>query len=318
MSLLSKGFYLKRKGFESKTLSKSKILVRTIIAVLIVCILASLVLYFNKNNLIYYPKKGIELSPASIGWEFYDLYLVSTNGKKINAWYLPSSTERETILLLHGNGGNMTEMMGRVIGYHKLGFGIMTLDYQGYGNSEGSPAEARLYEDADTAYKYLTVTQGLAPERIIIHGFSLGGGVASWLALKYKDEHQPLILDSTFTTLKGVTDSYGSFLGLAGSLLLSDDFDTYDRLPQISPSKLLIFHSPADEVVPFALGLKNFEYYNNGPKKFIELMGGHMDYYINQEIYLDTIDKSFPKTDTVDENMESHSQDIDNMDKEEE
>jgi fermentation-respiration switch protein FrsA (DUF1100 family) len=295
VSIFSKGFYIGRRGVETRTLGPGKIAVRVILAVILVAIVMGFGLWFFRDRLIYYPRKGVELSPASIGWEFHDLYLSSTGGNKINAWYLPLDEGRETVLLLHGNGGNLTEMMGYVISYHKLGFGVMAIDYQGFGNSQGKPSEEAIYEDADVAFKYLTETEGIPPDKIIIHGFSLGGGAASWLALKYKDLGSPLILDSTFTSLKDAAKEQGFLLGLVADLVLRKEFDTYSRIPQIKPSLLLVFHSPEDETVAYSLGRKNYEAYHNGPKEFVNLEGGHLDYYLNQETYAEAIQRSFPR-----------------------
>jgi fermentation-respiration switch protein FrsA (DUF1100 family) len=186
-------------------------------------------------------------------------------------------------------------MMGRIISYHKLGFGVMAIDYQGFGNSQGKPSEDAIYEDADTAFKYLTESEGIPPDKIIIHGFSLGGGAASWLALKYRDLGSPLILDSTFTSLKDAAKEHSFLFGLGAELILRGEFDTYSRLSQIKPSLLLVFHSPEDETVAYSLGRKNYEAYLNGPKEFVTLEGAHLDYYLNQETYTEAIQRSFPR-----------------------
>jgi fermentation-respiration switch protein FrsA (DUF1100 family) len=244
-------------------------------------------LLFLKNHFIFYPSKDLTASPASLGWEFYDLFLEGPDGIKINAWYLPPLDERmPTVLLFHGNGGNLSEMLGRIMAYYNLGFGVLAMDYHGYGLSQGKPSEEALYLDAVTSWDFLTKTRGVAPENIIFHGFSLGGGVASYMAVKYKEYHNPLILDSTFSSLKDVARTQGLILSTVGPLVLGDAFDTNKRLKEMSPSILLVFHSPQDEIVSFALGEKNFNDYQGGPKEFVRLKGGHMDFFDNQSTYI--------------------------------
>ncbi len=51
---------------------------------------------------------------------------------------------------------------------------MLIIDYHGYGRSEGRTAEAALYRDAETAWLYLLEERGLAPERIVVFGPSLG------------------------------------------------------------------------------------------------------------------------------------------------
>ncbi|MDR2349283.1 MAG: alpha/beta hydrolase, partial [Deltaproteobacteria bacterium] len=295
MGILSKGFYFKgKKGFETKSLSPKKVIARTLVAFAVTVALLAGALFLFKNKFIFYPRKGIELTPASIGWEFKDLFLDSVGGNKINAWHLPAPAGGETVILLHGNGGNLTEMIGRIISYRKRGFGVMAVDYQGFGLSGGSPSERAAYGDAEAAWDYLTETLGADPKKILIHGFSLGGGVASHLALAHKEHENPLVLDSTFTKIEDVAKLRGFPASWAGALVLGDEFDTLSRLPELRPSTLVVLHSPDDEIVPYELGEKIFAAYSNGPKEFVELEGGHLDFYLNQWRYAAATDRLFP------------------------
>jgi fermentation-respiration switch protein FrsA (DUF1100 family) len=295
MGLLNKGFFLGRKGIETKELSFKKMILRTLIAAVLAAVAVLLVACLAKNSFIFYPRKGIELSPASIGWEFYDIFLETEDGIKINAWHLPSSEGRETILLLHGNGGNLTEMMGRVIVFRKMGFGILAIDYRGFGLSEGSPSEEGIYRDAEAAYEYLVDGKGLDPEDIIIYGFSLGGGAAAYLAEKRIDGKSALILDSTFTNLEEAAKGENPILGFLARFAVKGDFDANSRLKSISPKALLIFHSPEDQIIPYRLAEKNFSDYRGGPKEFFKLKGLHMDFPVNADVYASALDKWFPK-----------------------
>ena len=79
-----------------------------------------------------------------------------------------------------------------------LGFSVFIFDYRGYGRSTGQPSEAGLYRDAQTAWDPLTRQRGIAPQRIVLFGESLGGAVAARLAAR-----QPpgaLVLSSVFTS----------------------------------------------------------------------------------------------------------------------
>ncbi len=39
--------------------------------------------------------------------------------------------------------------------FHQQGFSVLLIDYRGYGRSQGSPTESRVYQDAATAWDYL-------------------------------------------------------------------------------------------------------------------------------------------------------------------
>jgi hypothetical protein len=109
--------------------------------------------------------------------------------------------------------------------------------------------------------------------------------VAAYLAESKKEHRNPLILDSTFTSLKDVAAFHAPLLRPVTSWILGDAYDTRRRLGEIKASHLLVLHSPDDEVVPFEQGKRNFDEYQGGPKTMIVVRGKHMDYLINQGDY---------------------------------
>jgi uncharacterized protein len=64
------------------------------------------------------------------------------------------------------------------------GFNVFAFDYRGFGRNPGTPSETGVYEDALTAYRHLTQRLGVAPQRIILAGRSLGSAVAVELATR--------------------------------------------------------------------------------------------------------------------------------------
>jgi fermentation-respiration switch protein FrsA (DUF1100 family) len=288
MSWLTKGYYLRKKGVVKATLTLKTVLLRivVILVILVVVLLAALML--GKNKLIFAPTKGLELSLKNVGWEFEDVWLTGIKGDKVNAWYLPGPPGAAVALLFHGNAGNLELMIGRAILDHKLGFGIMAVDYEGFGLSEGSPSEEAVYFDAQASWDFL-IAKGIDPKRILIHGFSLGGAAASWLAYQQREHKNPLVLDSTFTDLKDVAEEKVPFLKPVLPLVLGKAFNTYERLKSINSSQLLVLHSPNDEIVPYELGKKIFQDYNGGPKEFVILDGGHLDFPATANLYGEAI-----------------------------
>ena len=121
--------------------------------------------------------------------------------------------------------------------------------------------------DAQTCLYELENT--VPPERIVLYGESLGGGVACQLALKHK--FAGLILQSTFTSLTArASDSY-PFLPVA--LLCRYRFDNLEAVSRITFPKL-IMHSPGDEVTSYKHGRKLLEA-ARAPTEWGELVGTH-------------------------------------------
>ena len=105
------------------------------------------------------------------------------------------STARGTALFFHGNAGSISDRLHRIQPYHDLNINLLLWDYRGYGASSGSPSETGLYRDAAAMWQAVQERYDIAAANTILHGCSLGGGVASWLASQ--DDFAGLILEST-------------------------------------------------------------------------------------------------------------------------
>ena len=87
-------------------------------------------------------------------------------------------------LLAHTNGKNT--------------YGVMMMDYRGYGLSEGKPTEKGMYADVDACMKWLK-ERGLSSDRLIIYGFSLGSASACELSANVRTlRPSKLILEAPF------------------------------------------------------------------------------------------------------------------------
>lgn len=262
-----------------------KLILQALAAALVFLAVCSYLYAINvKERYIFHPVKEVYNTPEPFGLKYEDLTLQTFSGQVVNAWYVPGPDENApAILLLSGNGGNMTALTDRVVLFHQIGFSVMTVDYPGYGRSTGKPSENASYEAAEAAWRHLTSEKGYKPAGIAVYGFSLGGGVASWLAAR----RQPgaLILDSTFTCLADVPAFHKPDMSFLFHLILWDDFDTKSRLDDIK-APLLVFHSSDDEVVPYALGKELYEAYENGPKMMFTGHGTHTGFALNLDVYL--------------------------------
>ncbi|MEI7836383.1 MAG: alpha/beta fold hydrolase [Planctomycetota bacterium] len=242
---------------------------------------AALTVFLLQRRLIYFPTREMLGNPAQCNLPFKDVALKTSDGLTLCAWYVPPPVaDGPVVLHCHGNGGNISYHLGLIQILRNAGVGVLAFDYRGYGHSEGSPDEQGTYRDAQAAWDYLTKTVGIPPERIIVYGQSLGGGVASHLAVQVKPAG--LILESTFTSL---TDRGAeSFWFLPVRLLARYHYPTIDRLASIS-CPVLIFHSPSDEVIPIRHGRALFEAAHE-PKRFIELRGDHNNCFeISGDVY---------------------------------
>ena len=262
--------------------AKMKILVAVLgcLAALVLLCGSSLV-----DNFIYHPSAEVYNTPEAFNVKYEQLTLRSASGLNLNAWHVPGKSN-VTFLIFSGNAGNISVITDRLVSFYQMGYSSFTVDYPGFGSSEGQPSEAGTYEAAEAAWNYLTGPLNLKPDQIVIYGFSLGGGVASWLAAK----HPPgaLILDSTFTRLADAALEHLPGKEEEVAAVLGDTYDTLARLADIH-CPLLVLHNKDDRVVPYSLGRKLFEAYQNGPKKMVGGKGDHMDFMLNYATFITAI-----------------------------
>ena len=224
------------------------------------------------------------MTPDDVGLPFEEVRLDTEDGERLHAWWLPAEEERAVVLFCHGNAGNISGRLGTLRAFHRLGLSTFIFDYRGYGRSTGSPSEAGLYLDAETAWTYLTRNRGIEPDRIVVFGRSLGGGVATWLAARY--EPRMLVLEATFTSIPDVAAELYPFV--PARLFVRARFDNSARLHELDVP-LLILHSRDDAIIPFAQGRRLYEA-AAGPKTFVETAGMHgMSLYEDEPRYLQAL-----------------------------
>ena len=184
-------------------------------------------------------------------------------GIRIAVRYSPPPENGVVLLYSHGNAEDLGMIRYRMKQYVERGCGIAAYDYEGYGQSGGTPSESATYRDIERVWTWLVEEQKIAPESIVIHGFSLGTGPSCHLAEKVKA--RALVLEAPFLSTFAVAGM--DFLPL-------DRFPNIDRIAKIE-MPLLIIHGDADRIIPHAHGEKLFEAANE-PKKFYTVEGaGH-------------------------------------------
>lgn len=172
----------------------------------------------------------------------------TADGLSLEAAWRPATQGRPTVVFFHGNGDNWGGGSAATEGLAAAGFGVLLPEYRGYAGNPGSPSETGLYADGRAAIAWLG-QQGIAPDRIVIVGNSIGSGVATQMAL----EHEPaaLVLISPFISLPGVAGE--KIWWAPASLLVRDRFYNLAKIGRIK-APVLVLHGDTDKVIPFAHG----------------------------------------------------------------
>ena len=249
-----------------------EILVPVVIAYAAVLVLV----YVFQSRLVYYPEVGREVAvtPKSYGLPFDPVEIRTSDGETLAAWWVPAADARGTVLLFHGNAGNISHRLDYLLMFHRLRYSTLIVDYRGYGRSTGRPSEEGTYRDAEAAWDYLRGARQVMPRDLVVAGESLGGAVATWLAARIGP--RAVLLFSTFTSVTDLGAEVYWFLPVR--LMSRIGYDNLVNVKQIR-APVFIAHSRDDDVVPFAHGKKLFEAAGE-PKSFLEMRGGHNEGFI--------------------------------------
>ena len=264
------------RGFEIVAKLK-RMLTHFLVVVLLTLIVLVLIVRFFEGSFIYFPTKYPtgRWDTSLYGLDAEDVYLTTGDNVRIHGWYISTEGAQHTVLLFHGNGGNLTDRIEKFALLRSLTLNVFAIDYRGYGRSEGRPGETGLYADANAAYDYLRNERKLEPGSIVLYGESLGGAVAVDLASR--KTAGAVILESTFTSARDM--ALRSLPFLPPALYLRSRLDSLGKIADID-APLLIMHGTRDTTVPLEHA-RRLHKAAAKPKTLEEIPGaGHNDIFV--------------------------------------
>jgi hypothetical protein len=159
--------------------------------------------------------------------------------KEIYAVYVGNIANIATdtvILYLHGNAGHLDYYWTRVKLLANVGgknrYGVMAIDYRGFGLSEGPPSEEGLYQDADAAMVWLK-SNGLTSDRLVIYGYSMGSAPATELTANVRTlQPSKLMLEAPFASDEVMVQD-GSGLSLPGDYFSGLEINNAEEIRKV-------------------------------------------------------------------------------------
>jgi fermentation-respiration switch protein FrsA (DUF1100 family) len=192
-------------------------------------------------------------------FKLMDLKSGGLNGEptyNIKALYLGDTDRIRTdtvIVYCHGYNHHMdfywprASLLANVGGKNR--FGVMMMDYRGYGLSEGAPTENGLYEDVTAAIQWLQ-SKGLTDDRLVVYGFSLGGAPAIHHAAQHPAMFpQWLITENVFASPELLAQD-ATKLSIPGSFFTNVTADNAEMIKRIDKPYLSL-HGEADAFINF-------------------------------------------------------------------
>ena len=193
-----------------------------------------------------FPISGALAAPAPADFAVHAL--TAAYGVTVHALELRAAPGARTFVYFHNNRDTVGARVEIARAMHARGFGVLLVEYRGYGASRGgTPTEEGLYADAEAALAMLAA-RGVPNDRVVLWGTSLGTGVAAERARRGHGAR--LVLETPYTSIPDlVTDR----AVIPARALVPDHFDTLAKSAEIA-IPTLVLHGDADEIVPFWMG----------------------------------------------------------------
>ena len=204
-------------------------------------VLGCIALYLAQENIIFLPDKLPESYQFRQGEEVEiqvdaDIYL--------NCLFVKQFPSKGVILYLHGNKGSNARCLRQAERLMGLGYDIFMPDYRGFGKSDGSiRSEKQLLSDAQKVYDHLKSRYD--ESQIVVIGYSLGTGIASYLAAE--NDPQQVILNSPYVSFIDLKDRRIPFIP---DFLVKYPLSNAQHLSQAN-EKVTLFHGTNDELIPY-------------------------------------------------------------------
>ena len=209
---------------------------------LFVCyVIGCIGIYTQQNRVFFNPHQLSDDHSFRAGEE---VEVPVSDGISLNCLWLKERNAKGVILYLHGNRGSNKRCLYQAQNMSGNQYDIFMPDYRGYGKSEGEIyAEQQLFDDVQRVYDFLK--QHYSEKQIVLAGYSLGSGMASWLAAN--NHPKQLFLLAPYVSFIDLKNRYAWFLP---NFLVKYPLNNKAHLADVR-CPVTLFHGTDDELIPF-------------------------------------------------------------------
>lgn len=220
-------------------------------------------IYFYQEKLLFRPMK----LDASTHFRFgEERWFEMEDGTRLHSLHDRDDDARGVILYLHGNRGHVRWCQRQAEQLAGLGYDVLMLDYRGYGLSEGEiTSEEQLFSDVDEVYQELAEEYG--KENIVLFGYSMGSGMATYLAEEHGTKHLFLV-----APYESILDLKADRFPIVPDFLVKYPLENDVRLAEVD-YPVTLFHGTEDSVIPYQCSV-DLKAANPDQINFITLEGG--------------------------------------------
>lgn len=197
---------------------------------------------------------------------------------------LADAATRPTVLYFYPGGYTLQRSRPVFDGFRRLGCNVLMPEYPGFGMSGGKASERGCYAAADAAWAWLQARDDLERRRIVLAGWSVGGGVAVDLAARQAPAG--LIVIGTSTRIQDVVRNLADRRGRTAwipswflwAVTAQSRLDSVAKIPAVSCPTLIVY-GEHDELATKAMAERLVAAAKPGAKLVQIEAVGHRDFF---------------------------------------
>ena len=199
--------------------------------------------YLLQERFIFHPRV---VAPDYV-YDWGEEVLVETSdGTLLSTVWVRKPDSRGVTIYFHGNVGDNNRGRYQARALLREPRDVVVVDYRGFGKSTGEmSSDEQLLSDAQAVYDRVAEDYGESDIRLV--GYSLGSGMAAYLAAENAPAHLTLV--SPYTSL---VDMKNRWFGWLPDALLKYRLDTRSRIADIA-CPIDIYHGTGDRLIPYEM-----------------------------------------------------------------
>lgn len=228
-----------------------------------------------------FPDEEAHLEVESL--DSVEALVIDGKAGKMSGWLMECGEDNAPLIIYFGGNKECSALRMKYLSedrYREVfdGFDFACVDYPGYCDSEGAAGAKSFKQYGLEVYDFLTKERG--PDRVYIMGYSIGTGVANYVASKR--DCDGLVLLAPYSNGSDLYNTvcnifHGPLTLLVGFKMDSDDYAGSIEL------KPLILAAGEDEVIPWKCAERLSGSYPNG-SDFVLIDGiGHSNIWTNEQ-----------------------------------
>ena len=225
-------------------------------------IFSAIFLYFFSGLILFLFQRRILFNKSSYpgqpkDYNLFDtkeIFIKTEDNLELLSWYYSGNQKLPLLVYFHGNSFHIGDRAKRIDKYIAKKWNVLLVSWRGFGGNKGYPTENNFYKDGLAAINWINKNTNFKLDQVIVYGESLGSGVATELAIRFR--FMSVILEAPFTSISDIAKK--KYPIYPTRYLLRDKFDNYSKIDKLK-CPLMIISGKKDEIVPHEHSIKLFK-----------------------------------------------------------